>query len=169
MSVDDIPESGMRIEIDAPAATLAELKEIAAVREIERVTAAFNVTRNGARVHVAGEVKAKVGQTCVVTLEPIETEVAEAVDVTFAPAPAGASAAKEIDVRPDREPPEPLLDGKVDLGRLATEYLVLGIDPYPRKAGATFVPPKVETKDPNPFAALEALKKPAMPPGGKQS
>ena len=30
---------------------------------------------------------------------------------------------------------EPLIDGKVDLGALATEFLILGLDPYPRKPG----------------------------------
>ncbi len=59
----------------------------------------------------------------------------------------------------DDEPPEPLVDGTVDLGALATEFLILGIDPYPRKAGAQFAPPKVEDAGEHPFAALEALKK----------
>ena len=31
--------------------------------------------------------------------------------------------------------PEPLVGGAVDLGAVATEFLVLGIDPYPRKPG----------------------------------
>ena len=57
------------------------------------------------------------------------------------------------------KPPEPLVDGKVDLGALATEFLMLGIDPYPRKAGAEFAPPKVEDAGEHPFAALAALEK----------
>ena len=57
------------------------------------------------------------------------------------------------------EPPEPLVGGTIDLGALATEFLLLGIDPYPRKAGAEFAPPKAEDDGAHPFAALEALKK----------
>ena len=34
--------------------------------------------------------------------------------------------------------PERLIGDVVDLGALATEFLILGLDPYPRKAGATF-------------------------------
>ena len=34
--------------------------------------------------------------------------------------------------------PEPLHDGAVDLGAVATEFLLLGIDPYPRKPDAVF-------------------------------
>ncbi len=41
------------------------------------------------------------------------------------------------------EPPEPLVGGTVDLGAIATEFLILGIDPYPRKPGAEFdAPPR---------------------------
>ena len=42
VAVDDIPESGLHIEIDAPPATLAELKALADVRELERVTAFYD-------------------------------------------------------------------------------------------------------------------------------
>ena len=39
------------------------------------------------------------------------------------------------------DPPEVLHDGAVDLGAVATEFLLLGIDPYPRKPGAVFDAP----------------------------
>ncbi|HEY2758922.1 MAG TPA: DUF177 domain-containing protein, partial [Pseudolabrys sp.] len=65
-----------------------------------------------------------------------------------------------------KEPPEPLMNGKVDLGALAAEFLILGIDPYPRKAGVQFAPPKAEDGGEHPFAALESLKKQL---GGKKS
>ncbi|MND03201.1 hypothetical protein D3C83_229160 [compost metagenome] len=50
--------------------------------------------------------------------------------------------------------------GTVDLGALAAEFLVLGIDPYPRKPGASFEAPAT-ADDPaaHPFATLAALKK----------
>jgi len=54
---------------------------------------------------------------------------------------------------------EPLLDGKVDLGALATEFLILGLDPYPRKPDAIFQPPADGQPDEGPFAALGVLKK----------
>jgi uncharacterized metal-binding protein YceD (DUF177 family) len=164
VAVADIPDSGLHIKIDAPPAARAELAELAAVRDVPRLTAEFDLTRRGAKVHVAGHVNAVVEQTCVVTLEPIENEVKEPVDVVFAPPADGAAKpqaalAAEVDVElPD--PPDPLIDGKVDLGAVATEFLVLAIDPYPRKAGAAFAPPKVDDAGAHPFAALAALKKP---------
>lgn len=158
VTVENIPETGLHLEIEPPPAIRAELATFANVRELSRLSAVFDLTRRGAGVHVAGQVNALVGQTCVVTLEPMETEVDEAVDVSFAPARAGSGEA-ETQVKLDEEPPEPLIGGKVDLGAIATEFLILGIDPYPRKPGAAFSPPKVEDAGPNPFAALETLKK----------
>jgi uncharacterized metal-binding protein YceD (DUF177 family) len=150
---EDIPDTGLHMEIEAPAAVRAELAKVAAVRELPQLSAVFDLTRRGAGVHVAGQVSARVGQTCVVTLEPMESQVEEAVDVVFAPSPA-TDAKKGHD-----EPPEPLVGGKVDLGALATEFLLLGIDPYPRKPGAEFAPPKVQDGGDHPFAALATLKK----------
>ena len=163
VAVEDIPDTGLHIAIDAPAATRAELAELAAVRELPQLSAVFDLTRQGAGVHVAGQVSARVGQTCVVTLEPIESDIQEAVDLTFVPAPAGGALAEPKSARKRTsggdEPPEPLVDGTLDLGALAIEFLILGIDPYPRKAGAQFAPPKVEDAGEHPFAALESLKK----------
>jgi hypothetical protein len=52
-----------------------------------------------------------------------------------------------------------LTGGMVDLGALATEFLILGIDPYPRKADAVFAGSSAGEGPANPFAALAALKK----------
>ena len=163
VAVEDIPETGLHLEIEAPAAARAAVGELAALRELPRLSAVFDLSRQGAAVHVLGQVSAQVGQTCVVTLEPIESAVSEAIDLRFAPAAAGAAApeTKGARQRPrgDDELPEPLLGGTLDLGALATEFLILGIDPYPRKAGARFAPPAVEEAGEHPFAALAALKK----------
>ena len=55
--------------------------------------------------------------------------------------------------------PEPLIDGIVDLGALATEFLILGLEPYPRKPDAVFEPPQDAAPEPGPFAALAKLAK----------
>ncbi len=66
-------------------------------------------------------------------------------------------AAESDDEIPD--PPEPIDNGMIDLGRVATDALFLAIDPYPRKPDAVFEP-LVDAADPedHPFAALKALK-----------
>jgi len=152
VAVEDIPDTGLHMEIEAPAATRATVAELAAVRALPRLSAVFDLTRQGAGAHVSGRVSALVGQTCVVSLEPIESKLDEAIDVTFSPSADAVST-------DDEEPPEPLVGGRFDLGALATEFLLLAIDPYPRKEGVEFAPPKVEEGGEHPFAALATLKK----------
>jgi uncharacterized metal-binding protein YceD (DUF177 family) len=111
-------------------------------------------------VHVTGQVKARIGQACVVTLEPLESDLDEPINLLFAPPLHAAAKDDGADHKAgDEEPPEPLIDGKVDLGAIATEFLLLGIDPYPRKAGAEFAAVKTADDSARPFAALEAMKK----------
>ena len=163
VAIQDIPETGLHLDLQPPEAVRGELTKFAGLRDLPRVSAVFDLERRGASVHVRGWVTALVGQTCVVTLEPIESEIDEPVDVTFAPLPPeGEAAASETAGRhgeTEEEGPEPLVGGTVDLGALATEFMVLGIDPYPRKPGATFAPPKLADEGGHPFAALAALQK----------
>jgi len=151
VAVEEIPETGLHIEIEAPAAVREAVAKLASIRDLPRLSGAFDVTRKGAGAHVAGQIEALVGQTCVVSLEPIESKVEESIDVTFSPSADAATS--------DDEPPEPLIGGTVDLGVLATEFLLLAIDPYPRKEGAQFAAPKAHEGGGRPFAALETLKK----------
>lgn len=169
MIVEDIPETGLHLEIEAPDDVRAAIAKLAGLREVKRLSAAFDLARRGAGVQVDGQITGTVGQTCVVTLEPIENDVVETVDLRFTPQAVTADddlTAAALAGPDDQEALEPLVGGKVDLGGLTTEFLMLGIDPYPRKPGAEFAPPKVEDAGGHPFAALEALKK---PPGGGQS
>ncbi len=118
-----------------------------------------------AALHVTGRVSATVGQTCVVTLEPLTNEIEEDVDLVFVPPPAATPAPGDSRSRlRSRETtkwnePEPLIGGVVDLGALATEFLILGIDPYPRKPGAVFEAATGRKARPGPFAALASLTK----------
>ncbi len=154
ITAEDIPDAGLHVEIDAPESVRAALAALGGLRELPRLSAIFDLTRKGAAVLVSGQVNARVGQKCVVTLEPIESDLTEAVDLIFAPPETLPMQAADAD-----EPPELLVDGKLDLGAIATEFLLLGIDPYPRKAGAEFAPVNVDDEGAHPFAGLEALKK----------
>jgi uncharacterized metal-binding protein YceD (DUF177 family) len=161
VALDEIPETGLHREIEASPETRAAVAALAGVRELPALSATFDLVRQGEGVHVSGRVRARVGQTCVVTLEPIENSIDEAIDVQFTPGTAVETAAAHIvhALEEDEELPEPLVDGKVDLGALATEFLLLGIDPYPRKPGAEFTPVKEADTGDHPFAGLEVLKK----------
>jgi hypothetical protein len=157
--VEDVPETGRRVELHADEPARAAVAAAAGVNGLARLDAAFDLTRHGRDgLHVVGGISAIVRQTCVITLEPIANEVSEAVDLLFAPGGVKAGADDAL-AREAGDAPERIVDGMVDLGAVATEFLILGIDSYPRKPGAVFEAPR--TKDPGntPFAALSALKK----------
>jgi hypothetical protein len=157
--VEDVPETGRRVELVADEAIRTALAAAAGVDELTRLEATFDLTRRGrGGLRVVGEISATVRQTCIVTLEPISNEVIEPFDLLFAPAGTQTGLAAELPVEAG-DPPEPIVGGMVDLGAVATEFLILGIDPYPRKPGAVFEAPRTADPDTTPFAALAALKK----------
>jgi hypothetical protein len=168
--VAQIPETGLHRDIEADQPAREAMAEAAGLREIFSANASLDVTpKGGGRFHVAGHVRARVGQTCVVTLDPIENHIDEEVDLIFAPPEQIPNLADLVDDTAESDveipdPPEPIVNGVIDLGRLATDALFLGIDPYPRREDAVFEPP-VEAADPedHPFAALKALQLDAKP------
>jgi Large ribosomal RNA subunit accumulation protein YceD len=163
--VAQIPEVGLHRDIEADQPTRKAMADVAGLREILSASASLDVMpKGGGRFHVAGRVRARVGQTCVVTLDPIENDIDEPIDLIFAPPEQIPELSDLVDDAAESEeeipdPPEPIVNGIIDLGRLATDALFLAIDPYPRKPGAVFEP-RVEADDPedHPFAALKALK-----------
>ncbi len=160
----EVPESGLHVELEANESVRRALAELCGVNGLPKIHVSFDLARKGAGVRVTGRVSAQVVQTCVVTLEPLTNTVDEAFDLVFLPG--AAESASENRSESGEEQPEPLVHGQVDLGAIATEFLMLGIDPYPRKPGAIFVTPKSDDQSVHPFAALAALKK---GPGGRQS
>jgi hypothetical protein len=161
IAVADIPEGGQHLLIAADAPTRAAVARAAGVNGLVRLEAEFTLARHGSDgVRVSGVVRATAEQTCVVTLEPMQSDIDEAIDLLFVPEPA-LYGRQEGDAGPEEadELPERLVGGTVDLGAVATEFLILGVDLYPRKPGAVFEPPVTGAAAPGPFAALSALQK----------
>ena len=173
--VAQIPETGLHRDIEADPTVRDVVADMGGLREVRLAQASFDLTpMSGGRFHVAGRVRARIGQTCVVTLEEIENDIDEPVDLIFAPPEQIPEMAALVDDAEESyeevpDPPEPIENGVIDLGRVATDALFLAVDPYPRKAGAVFEP-VVEAADPedHPFAALRALQaKPKKSPARK--
>jgi uncharacterized metal-binding protein YceD (DUF177 family) len=162
--LEDVPETGLHLDLVADERVRAGLAALAGVTDMPRLEAVLDVVRHGNGLRATGRVSATVGQTCVVTLEPMENEVDESIDVIFAPS-AEDLAAEELagqdladEVFDAGEPPEVLSDGTADVGAIAAEFLLLGIDPYPRNPCAEFKPPEEQGGAVSPFAALAKLK-----------
>lgn len=159
LAVSEVPEGGRHLELVADRQTRAAIAEQAGLDALPRLQASFDVAPHGrGGLRVVGGVSATVGQTCVVTLEPLENEIDEAIDLIFAPAADAPIVGAEVDLSA-ADAPEVLIGGGVDLGEIATEFLILGLDPYPRKPDAIFQSPTAGEDSANPFAALAALKK----------
>lgn len=168
--VTKIPAAGSQITFTANAAQRAALAEVAGLREVLEAEASFHLAHvRGGGIEARGRVSGLVGQDCVVTLEPMENRIEEEIDVIFAEPDTAAAAMPKVDIDGDEpDPPEIIVNGTIDLGRLATDMLFLGIDPYPRKADAAFaVAEAARPPEEHPFAALKALQQ--GPKGGSKT
>jgi len=150
--VEPLPRSGLEETIEATEAERKALAKLNNLVDVARLTARFRIARWRQGVKVEGEVLAQVTQTCVVSLEPFEVEIEEPIEVRFLP-----SDAKAPDREDETDGPDPLIDGKVDLGALASEFLTLALDPYPRKPGVAFEAPADVAGDDTPFGRLKPL------------
>lgn len=189
LRVEEVPKEGLDVSLSA---TKVERQVVAAEDGLEglaKLEATLHVApwRSGG-LSVTGEMRARITQICVVTLDPFDSEIVEPIDVRFAPTvspmappasppPGTANRARRrflpgaeaptptIEFGGD-EPPDPIIDGQIDLGALVAEFLALGLDPYPRKPGVEFEgAPPLEDAGESPFAKLEALKG-SLPPRG---
>jgi uncharacterized metal-binding protein YceD (DUF177 family) len=161
----EIPDTGLRVSKAATEAERLALAEALEVLSCEAAKVDYTIRAiGGGQCRMSGEVSARLTQACVVTLEPLSTELKEGFEVEFWPpdvVPGVPSAEVEVSGLRDIEPIE---HGTMDAGRIVFETLAAAIDPYPRKEGA-----ELEWRDEdgewsepgsgNPFAKLKALKK----------
>lgn len=153
------------------AATPAEMAAIAGMLDLvalDRLTLSYRLARGGeGRLHLSGRVTARVTQTCVVSLEPVDASIDVPVEVDFWPVPlfeALEHSAEEPGHTGLLDWPEPIVDGKIDLGPVLYETLATALDPYPKREGASFQWSQEgatgpEPSNTGPFAALAALKR----------
>ena len=150
--IDRIGPSGLTLMVVASPAesvALARRMQISGVVSLEcdfRLRAAPNDA-----FAAAGHLRARVVQTCVVTLEDFEADLEEKFTLRFVRA---GTEAETIDLESDDE--LPYEGDAIDLGEAAAEQLALSLDPYPRAPGAE-LPSEASDEDDNPFSALKGL------------
>jgi hypothetical protein len=167
VAVDDLPAQGLDLTIQADAVECAALAARAGLVAVESFAADFRLRKvRGSKVQVEGVLRARVVQTCVVSLDPFESDIESPIEAEFegdaepevVPARFRDERGSPSPVRgAELEAPDPIIDGRIDLGALAAEFLMLSLDPYPRKPGVSFDAAGVSVagdETGSPFAAL---------------
>lgn len=163
--VDQLPAKVSRQTITAESSELVALAKRLDLVELTSLSAKVELqplARSGF-IRVNGWLTARVIQTCVVTLAPLAATVEEEFELTFAPPEAVLDEEEEIELSWDQQdPPDPIIDGIIDIGEVVAEHLALALDPFPRAPDAAFQPPPEEPEisngRPNPFAVLSSLR-----------
>ena len=160
-AVQDIPESGLAVE---RSASREELEAVARSLELlgcRSLMARYALTPRGSgHVYLSGTLQAQVEQSCVVTLEPLLNDVAADFKVDYWPEtelPEPGGGVVDID---DAAELEPIVAGRIEVGRVVFQALAGAIDLFPRKPGVTFEPPPdaADGRSESPFAALAKMK-----------
>jgi len=136
-AVADIPAAGLSVQRTAEP---GECERIARALDLLACTLTVDyaiVPSGSGRYHLTATLAARVEQACGVTLEPVASAIEERLDLYFWPAeaiPAPTSGELDLD---GEEDPEPIVEDRIDVGRVAFECLAAAIDPFPRKPEAT--------------------------------
>lgn len=171
IGVERLSDEPMAVALTPDAAetkALARHLGVDALVDVALTGTAVREGKDGARVEA--QVTARVRQSCVITLEPIETALDLPVTRHYrrgaeAAPEVAEGAAIEIQSGDDDDGPDPLGD-EIGLAELLIETLALAIEPYPRAEGAALGahiagPPGVEPltdEAARPFAKLAALR-----------
>lgn len=163
-------------------ATPQERKDLARrlrIQDMEEATAEIMLEREqgGSLIRVEGVVKARIVQSCVTTGQPVHEDISESFETWYADPTEAVPFGKvrrerlirgerEMELMSERDDPDLATDGFIDVGEVATQYMSLGVNPYPH---AGDLPPvgmddgaAVATAGParrNPFAALKDWKR----------
>jgi len=178
--VESLSSSGKTLHMKAEDKFLKPIAERLQVLKVKSLEVECKLsTQNGGHIlNIQGRFKAEIVQECVVTLKPIESIIEDDFEAWYADHEKAVSfnrakhqiesleCGDEIQILEEKEDPEALIDGQVDLGEVAIQFLSLTINPYPRAEGAgdegaltieqaKSVKSLSSVERPNPFAALK--------------
>jgi uncharacterized metal-binding protein YceD (DUF177 family) len=160
VDVSEIKRTPWRAELKADEAAREAIAARFGLESVERFEAciAFRRTPIGL-IQLEGSIEADVVQQCVVSLEPVRSEIRESFEVYYSETVGENEAGGDLTMD-DELWPDPVVDGKIDIGEAATEHLGLALDPYPRREGVEFEAPSADGEPAptqRPFAGLAEL------------
>ena len=179
LAVEEIGDKPVRMTIAPNDAERTKLVQRLGLIGLDDFQADLKIARDPGKptIHIAGELTGTVIQNCVVTLEPVKSQVHEQFEAWYADPEQAVPLAKarhdlevrkgqrEVPILDESEDPEPIVDGQIDLGELVTQYLSLSLNPYPHAEGVDYeqleeakaARDKTDIRK-NPFAALKDWK-----------
>lgn len=165
---EEITAKGVSQCLELNADESAAIAKVLDLLSLDSMRMEFKLHRSG-RNHfkLKGHLLADATQSCVVTLEPVESKIDERIAIEFWPSEEVAQLEEEAEeeMAVPLEGPEPIVDGCIDIGQIAYEHLAAALDPFPRKTGVSFdwKDPRIgqgSEMDDKPFAELARLKRP---------
>lgn len=149
VEVEDIGHEPKTVTFRASERERIDLARRLGIVSVEEASATVTVQQaGGGMIHAMGSLQVRLIQNCVVTLAPVPSVIEEEFEgwfgdkasaVSFARAKSERDAKKshvEAEILEESVDPEPINGGKIDVGELATQYLSLALNPYPRAEGA---------------------------------
>ncbi len=154
-----IPPHGYEITVSATSEECAALTKRLLIPAVRSLSCRFRLHKLPKGEFTAeGELRARVVQTCVVSLDEFTADISEVFSALFVPAGTEAGEDELASTDPESVDEIPYDGVFIDLGEAATEQLALSLDPYPRKPDAE-LPAAATDPEPSPFAALAALRR----------
>ena len=175
----DIGSTPVSINVPVPADKAAILSKRLGLHSINSLSADLVLERNPVNktICIKGIIHADIHQKCIVTTDPAHEIIEDEFEawfsdpnsaVSFVKAKRERMSRKEKNDQPvmeETDDPEPIVDGKIDVGELIVQHLSLSLNPYPRLDGAQYkgkgdgaLGEAPEGTYDNPFAALKDWK-----------
>ncbi len=123
------------LEIEASADERAALAQRFGLQDVAELKAQATVTPVAAGIEVAGHMKGRATQSCVVTGGPVPAFVSQNFAVRFV-APDATPEAEEIELNAEGCDIMEHDGQAIDIGEAVAQTLGLALDPYPRSANA---------------------------------
>ena len=162
VSLGEVGRAGRALTLVADEAARKRIARLLDLAELSRLEADVTVSPWFDGVQLDGRWSADLVQTCGVTLEPLPASLQHAFTARLVPPDSVHAPDPEAELVIDLEaedPPDVIEGDQIDLAAYVVEDLALEIDPFPRKPGVEFEPPK-DDADLSPFAVLKKLREP---------
>ncbi len=157
----DLSQAGAAVTVEAGADDLPRIAAWAGVESVKSFRGSVNLRRiTTTRFGFEADLEAEIVQNCVVTLEPVVSQIARHIDRELHFVPRAPVEEGELSLAAgDDDVPETITNLDFDLAAPLLEEFALAIDPYPRKPGVAFtLPADLEEQPESPFAVLKSLK-----------